>query len=179
MIWAVLLVLAVGVERLAEVAVSRRNIAWSMAHGGQEFGRRQYPVMVLLHVGLLVGILVELWVRGPVFAPEFVVAMVTLVVAAQALRWWCIVALGRQWSTRVVVVPGMRRVTSGPYRLLPHPNYAAVVVEGLALPLACSAWVTAVLFTVANTVFLAVRIRTEERALAALWSAPVDAKVHP
>jgi methyltransferase len=94
------------------------------------------------------------------------------------------VALGRQWNTRVIVVPGLPRVTGGPYRFLAHPNYVAVVVEGLALPLACSAWVTAVLFTVANAAFLGVRIRTEERAMALLGSRAatggvVGEQVHP
>jgi methyltransferase len=179
--WVVLLVSAIAVERLAEVAVSRRHTAWSMARGGREYGRGQYPVMVALHVGLLAGILVEVWLRRPDHQAALVVTMLALVAGAQALRWWCIAVLGRQWNTRVVVVPGMPRVTGGPYRFLKHPNYVAVVVEGLALPLACSAWVTAALFTVANTAFLAVRIRTEDRALAQLRRAPgpVGEEVHP
>jgi methyltransferase len=183
MTWVVVLVVAVGVERLAEVAISRRNTAWSMARGGREYGARHYPVMVVLHVGLLVGILVEVAIGRPEPNLTLVVPMLVLVAGAQALRWWCIAALGRQWNTRVVVVPGLRRVTGGPYRFLAHPNYVAVVVEGLALPLACSAWVTAVLFTVANSALLAVRIRTEERAMVALGSAAtggvVGEQVHP
>ena len=80
--------------------------------------------------------------------------MLALVVASQALRWWCIATLGRRWNTRVIVVPGLAPVTSGPYRLLPHPNYVAVVVEGVALPLVHEAWITALVFTVANAVLL-------------------------
>ncbi|HWI33514.1 MAG TPA: isoprenylcysteine carboxylmethyltransferase family protein, partial [Lapillicoccus sp.] len=80
----------------------------------------------------------------------------------------CVAVLGRQWNTRVIVVPGMGRVTRGPYRLLRHPNYVAVVVEGFALPLVHSAWITAVLFTVANAPLLVARIRAEDQALEAL-----------
>ncbi|MGN6300230.1 MAG: isoprenylcysteine carboxylmethyltransferase family protein, partial [Angustibacter sp.] len=72
---------------------------------------------------------------------------------------------GPQWNTRVIVVPGLPLVTGGPYRLLRHPNYVAVVVEGFALPLVHSAWVTAVAFTVLNAALLTVRIRVEDRAL--------------
>jgi methyltransferase len=96
------------------------------------------------------------------------------VLASQALRWWCIATLGRQWNTRVIVVPGLPRVTGGPYRLLSHPNYVAVVVEGFALPLVHSAWITATVFTVCNAALLTLRIRVESRALAAL-PAPADA----
>jgi methyltransferase len=86
-------------------------------------------------------------------------------VASQGLRWWCIRTLGRRWNTRVVVVPGLPLVRSGPYRLIPHPNYVAVVVEGVALPLVHAAWVTALVFTVANAVLLSVRLRVENAAL--------------
>ena len=69
--------------------------------------------------------------------------MLVLAVGSQALRWWCIRTLGPQWNTRVIVVPGLPLVDAGPYRWFAHPNYVAVVVEGFALPLAGSAWVTA------------------------------------
>ncbi|MFF9203868.1 isoprenylcysteine carboxyl methyltransferase family protein [Streptomyces sp. NPDC014986] len=163
-----LLVLAVGLERVAELVVSRRNAAWSLARGGVESGREHYPFMVVLHAGLLVGAPVEVWVRRPDAVPVLACTMLALVAASQALRWWCIAALGRQWNTRVIVVPGAPRVTSGPYRRLPHPNYVAVAVEGLALPLVHSAWGTAVVFTVLNGILLATRIRTEDAALARL-----------
>ncbi|MEV5428168.1 isoprenylcysteine carboxylmethyltransferase family protein [Streptomyces sp. NPDC052701] len=162
------LVLAVGLERAAELVVSHRNAASSLARGGVESGRGHYPFMVVLHTGLLAGALVEVWVRRPEAVPVLAWTMLVLVAAAQALRWWCIATLGRQWNTRVIVVPGAPRVTGGPYRRLPHPNYVAVVVEGLALPLVHSAWVTAVVFTVLNGFLLATRIRAEDAALARL-----------
>ncbi|MER7485519.1 isoprenylcysteine carboxylmethyltransferase family protein [Streptomyces sp. NPDC126497] len=160
------LLLTVGLERVAELVVSHRNAVWSIARGGVESGRGHYPFMVVLHAGLLVGALVEVWVRRPATAAVLTWAMLALVAASQALRWWCISALGRQWNTRVIVVPGAVRVTGGPYRRFPHPNYVAVVVEGFALPLVHSAWVTAVVFTVLNGFLLAVRVRTEDAALA-------------
>jgi methyltransferase len=96
--------------------------------------------------------------------------MLALVLAAQGLRWWCIAALGRQWNTQVIVVPGLPRVTRGPYRFpwLRHPNYVAVAVEGVALPLVHTAWLTALAFTVLNAALMVVRIRSENAALALL-----------
>jgi methyltransferase len=163
-----LFVVVVGLERVAELVVSRRHEAWSMARGGVEYGRSHYPVMVALHTGLLVGAVVEVWVRRPDFVPALWVPMLLLVLASQALRWWCIATLGSRWNTRVIVVPDLPLVHGGPYRWLSHPNYVAVVVEGFALPLVGSAWITAAVFTVLNAVLLTVRIRVENAALATL-----------
>ena len=167
------LIAAVALERLAELVVSKRNAAWSFERGGVETGQRHYLVMVVLHTGLLVGALLEVWLLHPEFHPALGYPMLALVVASQALRWWCIATLGRRWNTRVIVVPGLPLVTGGPYRLTSHPNYVAVVVEGLALPLVYSAWITAVVFTACNAVLLAVRLRVENAALAA--AAPAKA----
>ena len=161
------LIAAVALERLAELVVSKRNAAWSFERGGVETGQRHYLVMVVLHTGLLVGALLEVWLLHPEFHPALGYPMLALVVASQALRWWCIATLGRRWNTRVIVVPGLPLVTGGPYRLTSHPNYVAVVVEGLALPLVYSAWITAVVFTACNAVLLTVRLRVENAALAA------------
>lgn len=162
------LVLAVALERVAELVVSQRNAAWSLARGAVESGRGHYPFMVVLHTGLLLGALAEVWLRRPDAVPVLAWTMLALVVASQALRWWCIRTLGRQWNTRVIVLPGAPRVVGGPYRWIPHPNYVAVVVEGFALPLVHSAWVTALVFTVLNAGLLATRIRAEDAALARL-----------
>ena len=92
-------------------------------------------------------------------------SMLVLVVLAQALRWWCIATLGPRWNTRIVVIPGLPLVAAGPYRWLRHPNYVAVVVEGVALPLVHTAWITALIFTGLNAVLLRVRISAENLAL--------------
>jgi methyltransferase len=166
MVWYVLLIAAVAVERVAELVVSTRNLAWSRARGGVELGARHYPAMVTLHTGLLAGCLLE-GLHRP-FVPVLGWPMLAIVLAAQGLRWWCIATLGRQWNTRVVVVPGAARVTKGPYRFLSHPNYVAVVAEGVALPLVHTAWITAVVFTVLNAALLRTRIKVENTALARL-----------
>ncbi|MDX6279531.1 MAG: methyltransferase [Kribbellaceae bacterium] len=163
--WYVALVLVVGLERLAELIVSLRNAAWSFKQGGVESGKGHYPFMVVLHTGFLAGCLVEAIVADRPFIPALGWPMLVVVVAAQGLRWWCISVLGHQWNTRVIVVPGLSLVAAGPYKWLRHPNYVAVVAEGIALPLVHTAWVTAVVFLLLNIPLLTVRIRAEEAAL--------------
>lgn len=161
--WYLVLVIAVGLERVAELVVSLRNSAWSFRQGGVEFGKSHYPFMVVLHTGFLAGCMIEAMHRT--FIPALGWPMLAVVLLAQGLRWWCIRVLGHQWNTRVIVVPGLRLVASGPYKWIRHPNYVAVVAEGIALPLVHTAWVTAAVFMLLNIPLLAVRIRTEEAAL--------------
>lgn len=160
------LIIAVALERIAELVVSQRNLAFSRKRGGVEYGAGHYPVMVVLHTALLVACLLEAAHRE--FLPALGWPMFGIVLAAQGLRWWCISTLGHQWNTRVVVVPGAARVTGGPYRYVPHPNYVAVVAEGIALPLVHSAWITAVVFTALNAILLRTRITCENQALESL-----------
>lgn len=179
--WAFVgLVVLVACARLVELRVAARHLAWARSRGGVERGAGHYPVMVLLHSALLVGAPLEVWLADRPFVPALAVLMLLLLLAAHALRWWCIRSLGPQWNTRVVVVPGLPLVTRGPYRYrwLRHPNYVAVVAEGLALPLVHGAWLTAAAFTVANLALLSWRVRVEEQALAEL-AAPAPARTGP
>ncbi len=158
-------ILLVGAERLTELVVSRRHVAWSLARGGREFAPGHYPAMVALHAGLLLGAVVEVLAFRRPFLPWLGWPMLVIVLATQALRWWCVRTLGHRWNTRIVLVPGEPLVTAGPYQWLRHPNYVAVVAEGVALPLVHTAWVTALFFTALNAWLLTVRISAENAAL--------------
>ena len=174
MAWYVVLIVAVAGERLAELVVSRHNLAWARSRGGREHGSGHYPFMVVLHIGLLIACLAEAAHRP--FIPALGWPMLAVVVLAQGLRWWCITTLGNRWNTRIVVIAGLPLVDRGPYRWMRHPNYVAVVLEGIALPLVHAAWITAVVFTVANAALLRVRISSENAAMAqALAESPPQA----
>lgn len=165
------LILATGGERLFELAVSRRNAAAAFARGGTEYGQRHFPWMVALHTGLLLACIAEVALLNRPFIPVLGWPMLLIALLCQAGRYWIIRSLGSQWNTRVIVVPGSGRVARGPYRWawLPHPNYLLVVVEGIALPLVHTAWVTALAFTVLNAaLLLGFRIPTEDKALGQL-----------
>jgi methyltransferase len=160
-----LLILAIGIERLVELVVARRNARWSIAHGGTEFGRGHYPAIVVMHCLLLVSCVAEVATLHRPFLPWLGWPMLAVVAASTAIRWWCVAVLGKRWNPRLIVIPDAPLVDRGPYRWLHHPNYTAVVCEVAALPLVHSAWLTAVVFSIANALVLNVRIRAENSAL--------------
>jgi methyltransferase len=160
-----LFILAIGVERLAGLAVAKRNPRWSIAHGGKEFDRGHYPVIAIMHALLLVACIVEVGAMHRPFIPWLGWPMVTVVLLSTVIRWWCIAVLGKRWNTRIIVIPGDPPIRRGPYRWMNHPNYAAVTAEVAALPLVHSAWLTAIVFTIANALVRNVRIRDENTAL--------------
>lgn len=159
---------AVAVERCAELVLSKRHARALFARGAVEHGAGHYPPMVALHTAFLLGCALEPWIANRPFLPALGLPMLLVVLAAQGLRWWAISTLGVHWNTRVIVLPAAPRIRSGPYRWFPHPNYVAVIAEGLALPLVHSAWITALCFTALNAWLLRVRVRTEDAALTAM-----------
>jgi methyltransferase len=159
---AVILLVFVTLQRLAELAWNRSNERGLRARGAVEAGRTHYPVMVALHTLWLAA----LWVLG--WRRPLVLAWVAVYVMLQFGRLWVLATLGRRWTTRVFVVPGETLVKRGPYRFVSHPNYVVVILEIFVLPL-CFAlpWVS-VGFGLANLALLAWRIRVENGALAAV-----------
>ena len=167
----ILLILATGGERIYEVVVSNRNAKKALEVGGLEYGRGHLPAMILLHTGMLIGAMVEVVIFDRPFLGAIGWVILGLALGCQAARYWVIWALGEQWNTRVIVIPGAKRVTRGPYALLwlRHPNYWIVTIEGIVLPLVHSAWITAIVFTILNAILLlGFRIPTENRALKSL-----------
>ncbi len=163
-LYTALLGVMVG-ERLLELRISQRNRKWLMARGAVEVGQGHYPWMVLLHGLFLLSCLVEVWWLDRPFIPLLALVSTVALVLSMALRHWVIATLGHRWTTRVFCLPGEPVVTSGPFRYLRHPNYLAVMVEIVALPLIHTAWMTAVLFSAANAWLLRHRIRSEEKGL--------------
>lgn len=163
------LILLTGAERIVELVISARNAHWAFERGGIESNRGQLPWMTGLHVGMLLGALAEVWLLGRPFLPWLGWPMLAIALGCQVGRYGIIGSLGRRWNTRVIVVPDLPLVSSGPYRWtwLRHPNYLIVAIEGVALPLVHTAWITALMFTLLNGVLLlGFRIPAENRALA-------------
>jgi methyltransferase len=100
------------------------------------------------------------------FIPTLAMAMALVFVATNGVRWWVIRTLAGRWSVRVLT-PSLGIVASGPFRHVRHPNYAAVFVEMMAIPLVHSAWLTALVGAVIHVFVLRARIALEESVLLA------------
>jgi methyltransferase len=151
-------------QRLGELALAERNRRWALARGGREYGGRTYPAIVAVHTLFFVALLLEWRYRSHGWNSQWP-AWVVLLAAAQILRLWTILSLGRCWNTRIIVIPGLQLVAQGPFRFIRHPNYAVVIVEMFTIPVLCGAYFTAAIFSLANALLLARRIPEEERAL--------------
>jgi methyltransferase len=155
------LLVYVTLERLFELVLSRRHTRALLAEGAYEVGRGHYPFMVGVHVLWLASLWALLLSGDAVFRS----APAILYVLVQALRFWTMATLGGLWTTRIIVVPHVPLVTSGPYRFLRHPNYVVVVLEIALLPLALGSWPLALGFSAANAFALFLRIQAEETTL--------------
>jgi methyltransferase len=160
-------VAALGVQRLFELRLSRRNEQRILQRGGREHTPETYRWIVALHVAWFVAMLLEVFAGRRTFRPRLAALAFGLFAAGQALRLMAIHTLGWRWSTRVMTVPGAAGapVRHGIYRYLRHPNYLGVELEIVAAPLVHSAYLTSTVFGVANALLLRDRIRREEQAL--------------
>jgi methyltransferase len=162
------LLAAVGIGRLLEMRLSRRHQRALAARGAARAREPGYAWMVLLHTGVLVSSAVEVVATQRPFRPALGAAALVVFALANALRWWVIATLGPHWNVQVVgSTPKLGVVTGGPYRFVRHPNYVAVFVELVALPLVHGAWVTALAGGVLHALVLRRRIALEESVLLA------------
>ncbi|MCI0451234.1 MAG: hypothetical protein L0Z51_02450 [Candidatus Latescibacteria bacterium] len=159
----------VAAQRIGELLLSRRNARIVRARGAREFGAGHFPFVVAVHVLFFIGLATEVLFLGARPGSLWPLWLV-LWLGAQTLRYAAIRALGERWNVRILVVPGVAPVRSGPYRLMRHPNYVAVAVELIAGALLFGAWRTALGITVLNAIALRIRIRAEDAALG--WDRP-------
>ena len=156
-----------GVQRLFELCLSRRNERKMRRRGGREHAPETYRWIVTLHAAWFAAMVLEVFAGRRKFHPQVAACAFGVFAAGQALRLTAIRTLGWRWSTRVMTVPGPAGtpVQHGIYRYIRHPNYLGVELEILSAPLLHSAYITSLVFAVANLLLLRDRIRRKEQAL--------------
>jgi len=159
------LLLAVAAIRMVELRISKQHQKDMKAQGARKAKDPIFPVMAAFHTALLIGAAMEVVILHRPFIPALAIPMSALFVAANLLRWWVIRTLGRHWNVEVMDSTRLGVITTGPFRYVRHPNYAAVFVEMLALPLIHTAWITALAGAIAHVIVLSVRLSSEERVL--------------
>jgi methyltransferase len=159
------LLLLVALLRIVELQISRRHQIEMVEHGAAKVKDPRFRWMVLLHTAVLVGAAIEVVFLHRPFIPVLAAVCFAIFLAANAVRWWVIRTLGEHWNVQIMNSTGLGVITTGPFRYVRHPNYAAVFVEMLVLPLIHTAWITALAGSLAHILVLSQRLSTEERVL--------------
>ena len=155
----------VALLRLIEVRISRRNQRRLAAKGVDKVAEPHFRWMVLFHIGLLVSAGVEVVFLHRPFLPFLALGMGMVFLLANCLRWWVIHVMAEHWNIQVMASADLGVIVEGPFRWVRHPNYAAVFVELIALPLIHSAWFTALVGAVIHCWILSRRLKIEESVL--------------
>lgn len=152
--------LLVLLQRAGELMLARANTLRLLRRGGTEIDRGGYKWFVVLHAAWLAALVLDVpSATLPVWP------LLALFGVLQLARVWVISSLGRRWTTRLIVLPGVPPVTRGPYRWVNHPNYLIVAGELAILPMAFSAIAIAAAFSACNLLLIVRRIRLEDAAI--------------
>lgn len=161
------LLVLVGIERLGEVAVSRRNQNKMRAQGAQKIREPHFPWLVAFHTFVLIAAGAEVLFLHRPLIPALAIAMLALFVASNLIRYWVIYLLADLWNIQIMDSGRIGIITSGPYRWVRHPNYVGVVLEVFSLPMIHTAWITAIAGTLGYFEILRRRIKIEDQVLMA------------
>ena len=153
-------------QRFIELAIAKRNEKWLISRGAVEYGKEHYKYIVMLHVGFILSLIAEYFLRGRYIELTVInYIFLGVFVFLQIIRISVLTSLGRYWCTRVYRIPGEPLVSTGIYKYLKHPNYMVVIGEILTLPLIFNLYFTCIIFTILNAVILTNRVRVENKAL--------------
>ena len=161
------LAVAIAIQRVSELRLARRNLKWALERGGRLIEEPHYWMFFVLHTGWLLAWPLEAWLKGPELGLGWPVWLAGFLLA-EGLRYWAIASLGPRWNTKIVVIDGAPLIRRGPYRYISHPNYVAVALELVCVPLIFGAWITALVCTLLNAaLLLGLRIPAEIAAVRA------------
>lgn len=160
--WIFLIILSL--QRISELFIAKRNEKLALSRGAREYDKEGYKFIVLMHLLFFLVFIAEFYIFKRTLNPLWPL-LLTALILTEVLRYWAIFSLGTYWNTKILVIPDITLVTKGPYKYLNHPNYLAVVLEILVVPLIFSCYITSILFTALNFFVLRRRIRIEEKAL--------------
>lgn len=159
------LLVAVAALRIVELRISKRHQQQMSSRGASKVKDPYFRWMAMFHAAVLMGAAAEVVFLHRPFLATLAAPMLVLFLAANVVRWWVIRTLGEHWNVQVVDSTRLGFITSGPFRYVRHPNYAAVFAEMIALPLIHSAWITALAGAFLHIVILSLRLSVEDPVL--------------
>ena len=154
------LILFIISQRLCELIYSNINTKRLLKEGAKEFGRKHYPLFIVLHSTWIISVFI--------FAPqnkEFNIYFLIIFFIMQIARLWVLISLGKFWTTRIISQVDQPLIKKGPYKYFKHPNYLIVCIEIAVLPLVYNLFNIAIIFTIANLILIFWRVNVENQAL--------------
>jgi methyltransferase len=161
---AAIVAIVAFVPMVAEARRSRRHASALRAQGAIEPPGDVYRAMQIAYPGCFAALTAEAWARQTPLGGSFVAGAVVFALA-KAVKYWAIATLGSRWTFRVLVPPGQPLISSGPYRVMRHPNYLGVAGEIAGAAMMADAPIAGVVSLLVFGTLLRARIRVEERAL--------------
>ncbi|HEX3375463.1 MAG TPA: isoprenylcysteine carboxylmethyltransferase family protein [Candidatus Acidoferrales bacterium] len=159
------LLVIVGIGRLAELVISRRNQRQLEKQGVRKIHEPLFRLLVLLHGSILVCAGLEVLFLHRPLIPALAISMGIVFILSNVLRWWVIWTMAGHWNVEVMDSTRVGVVSSGPFRWVRHPNYVGVVLEVFSLPMMHTAWITAIIGTLGYMEILRHRLKLENGAL--------------
>jgi len=157
----------VGIGRLAELWISRRNQRQLEIQGVRKIPEPHFRWMVVLHGSVLLCAGLEVIFLHRPLIPALAIPMLALFILSNALRWWVILTMAGHWNVEIMDSAHVGVVTEGPYRWVRHPNYVGVVLEVFSLPMIHTAWITAIGGAFGYMMLLRRRLKLEDGVLLA------------
>lgn len=162
----IVIIFAVIFQRLFELRISKSNEAYVLSQGGKIHSDNLLGAVKVLQVSWWIAAIAEVWYFDRLFSFALASVCLSITLLGQVLRYLSMQALERCWTLPIMTLPRMSVVDRGIYRYLRHPNWLGVILEIAALPLIHGAYLTAIIFSIANALLMRQRVQTEEQALA-------------
>jgi len=151
-------------ERTIEMFVSKRNEKWLRENGAKEYGESHYKYFIILHTLFFISLITEFNLLKDNHSTINYIALILFAIV-QCFRLSIFFSLGKNWNTRILVIPGSKPIKKGLYKYFRHPNYVLVIIEIFTIPLSFSLFYTLIVFSLLNLLLLKVRITEENKAL--------------
>ncbi|MBD2504915.1 isoprenylcysteine carboxyl methyltransferase family protein [Anabaena azotica] len=159
------IIFVVFLQRMIELRISKSNEAYMLAQGAKKHSDNLLGAVKVLQISWVIAAIAEVWYFNRPFSLPLAAVAVSLTIAGQVLRYLSMQALGQRWTLPIMTIPNMPVVDKGIYLYLRHPNWLGVILEIAALPLIHGAYLTTIVFSVANAFIISKRVQTEEEAL--------------
>nr|AQA28565.1 isoprenylcysteine carboxyl methyltransferase [Nostoc sp. UIC 10110] len=159
------IIFAVILQRLFELRISKKNEAYIIERGGKKHSDNLLGTVKILQISWWIAAIAEVWYFDRPFIPALAFIALSATLAGQVLRYLSMQALERRWTLPIITLPNTPVVDKGIYSYLRHPNWLGVILEIAALPLIHGAYLTAIIFSLANALLMSQRMQTEEKAL--------------